>query len=153
MNANGINAESASSSGEELFTPKKAHNVALTNDPSLFGVQLHHRAVVVAAETGRALGGLVRATDGKKVINTMLSAKNHQRFQAAYATVLKAHMDALKKRERKDRKDKKGAKNEKKIVESGKKTVENKKSVPKIVARCRFLSETVWVHLDGAIYI
>eukprot|EP01018_Ginkgo_biloba_P015478 Gb_20640 [translate_table: standard] len=77
---------------------------------------------------------LVRATDGKKVISTTLSAKDHQRFQAAYATVLKAHMDALKKRERKDRKDKKGAENEKKIVGSGKKAVENKKSVPKTAA-------------------
>lgn len=36
-----------------------------------------------------------------------LSAKDHQRFQAAYATVLKAHMDALKKREKKDKKEKK----------------------------------------------
>ncbi len=33
-----------------------------------------------------------------------LSAKDHQRFQTSYATVLKAHMDALKKREKKDKK-------------------------------------------------
>ncbi|XP_043690606.1 signal recognition particle 14 kDa protein isoform X1 [Telopea speciosissima] len=47
---------------------------------------------------------LVRATDGKKTIATSVSAKDHQRFQASYATVLKAHMHALKKRERKDKK-------------------------------------------------
>ncbi|KAI5064156.1 hypothetical protein GOP47_0020826 [Adiantum capillus-veneris] len=52
---------------------------------------------------------LVRATDGKKNISAMLSAKDHQRFQMAYATVLKAHMDALKKREKKDKKEKKAA--------------------------------------------
>lgn len=33
-----------------------------------------------------------------------VGAKDHQRFQASYATILKAHMTALKKRERKDRK-------------------------------------------------
>ncbi|KAF5185171.1 Signal recognition particle protein [Thalictrum thalictroides] len=46
---------------------------------------------------------LIRATDGKKTISTSVSAKDHQRFQASYATVLKAHMHALKKRERKDK--------------------------------------------------
>ncbi|ONK72479.1 uncharacterized protein A4U43_C04F19860 [Asparagus officinalis] len=46
---------------------------------------------------------LVRATDGKKTISTSLSAKEHQKFQSSYATVLKAHMSALKKRERKDK--------------------------------------------------
>ncbi|GAB2289163.1 RNA-binding signal recognition particle subunit srp14 [Dionaea muscipula] len=46
---------------------------------------------------------LIRATDGKKKITTTVGAKDHQRFQASYATVLKAHMTALKKRERKDR--------------------------------------------------
>lgn len=35
--------------------------------------------------------------------------KDHQRFQASYATILKAHMTALKKRERKDRKKAAGA--------------------------------------------
>ena len=39
-------------------------------------------------------------------------AKDHQRFQASYATILKAHMTALKKRERKDKK--KGAEGDKK---------------------------------------
>ncbi|XVE84438.1 hypothetical protein DITRI_Ditri17bG0014200 [Diplodiscus trichospermus] len=47
---------------------------------------------------------LIRATDGKKTISTSVGAKDHQRFQASYATILKAHMTALKKRERKDRK-------------------------------------------------
>ncbi|OAY81812.1 signal recognition particle 14 kDa protein [Ananas comosus] len=47
---------------------------------------------------------LVRATDGKKTISTSLSAKDHQKFQASYALILKTHMSALKKRERKDKK-------------------------------------------------
>ncbi|KAL9342523.1 hypothetical protein Peur_028407 [Populus x canadensis] len=47
---------------------------------------------------------LIRATDGKKTISTSVGARDHQRFQASYATILKAHMTALKKRERKDKK-------------------------------------------------
>ncbi|KAJ4723660.1 Signal recognition particle 14 kDa protein [Melia azedarach] len=47
---------------------------------------------------------LIRATDGKQKISTTVGAKDHQRFQASYATLLKAHMAALKKRERKDKK-------------------------------------------------
>lgn len=47
---------------------------------------------------------LIRATDGKKTISTSVGVKDHQRFQASYATILKAHMTALKKRERKDKK-------------------------------------------------
>ncbi|KAG6406116.1 hypothetical protein SASPL_133713 [Salvia splendens] len=49
---------------------------------------------------------LIRATDGKKTISTMCSEvgpKDHQRFQSSYATILKARMTALKKRERKDK--------------------------------------------------
>ncbi|KAM7460914.1 hypothetical protein LguiA_029035 [Lonicera macranthoides] len=46
---------------------------------------------------------LVRATDGKKNISTLVGAKDHQKFQASYATILKARMTALKKRERKDK--------------------------------------------------
>eukprot|EP00246_Nothoceros_aenigmaticus_P008856 TRINITY_DN23_c0_g1_i1.p1 TRINITY_DN23_c0_g1~~TRINITY_DN23_c0_g1_i1.p1 ORF type:complete len:119 (-),score=21.74 TRINITY_DN23_c0_g1_i1:275-631(-) len=52
---------------------------------------------------------LVRASDGKRKISASLSPKDHQRFQMAYATVLRAHMDALKKREKKEKKDKKSA--------------------------------------------
>ncbi|CAN1772778.1 Signal recognition particle 14 kDa protein [Linum perenne] len=47
---------------------------------------------------------LIRATNGKNTISTTVSAKDHQKFQASYATILKAHMTALKKRERKDKK-------------------------------------------------
>ncbi|CAJ2655273.1 unnamed protein product [Trifolium pratense] len=47
---------------------------------------------------------LIRATDGKKTISASVGPKDHQRFQASYATILKAHMTALKKRERKDKK-------------------------------------------------
>ncbi|XP_028054080.1 signal recognition particle 14 kDa protein-like isoform X1 [Camellia sinensis] len=46
---------------------------------------------------------LIRATDGKKTILTLVGSKDHQRFQASYATILKARMTALKKRERKDK--------------------------------------------------
>ncbi|XP_047338940.1 signal recognition particle 14 kDa protein-like [Impatiens glandulifera] len=46
---------------------------------------------------------LVRATDGKKTISTSVGAKDHQRFQASYATILKARMTTLKKRDRKDK--------------------------------------------------
>jgi len=49
---------------------------------------------------------LVRATDGKKKISCSLTAKDHQRFQTSYATVLKAHMDSLKRKEKKDKKEK-----------------------------------------------
>ncbi|GAQ88874.1 signal recognition particle 14kDa family protein [Klebsormidium nitens] len=47
---------------------------------------------------------LIRATDGKKKISTAVSVKEVARFQTAYATVLKAHMDALKKKEKRDKK-------------------------------------------------
>ena len=33
-----------------------------------------------------------------------VSTKDHIRFQMSYATVLKAHMDALKKKEKKEKK-------------------------------------------------
>lgn len=39
--------------------------------------------------------------------------KDHQRFQSSYATILKARMTALKKRERKDKK--KAADSDKKV--------------------------------------
>ncbi|KAG5233325.1 signal recognition particle family protein [Salix suchowensis] len=61
---------------------------------------------------------LIRATDGKKSISTSVGARDHQRFQASYATILKAHMTALKKRERKDKK---------KVAEGDKKEGEAKK--------------------------
>ncbi|KAJ4763539.1 Signal recognition particle 14 kDa protein [Rhynchospora pubera] len=64
---------------------------------------------------------LVRATDGKKIISTLIAAKDQLKFQASYATVLRAHMDALKKRERKDRK---------KATEPAKKPDAPKKRVP-----------------------
>lgn len=44
---------------------------------------------------------LIRATDGKRKISTVVAAKDHVRFQDSYNTILKAHMDALKKREKK----------------------------------------------------
>ncbi|XP_051132137.1 signal recognition particle 14 kDa protein-like [Andrographis paniculata] len=62
---------------------------------------------------------LIRATDGKKNISTMVGPKEHQRFQSSYATILKARMTALKKRERKDKK---------KAADSDKKQDSKKKS-------------------------
>ncbi|XP_073047744.1 signal recognition particle 14 kDa protein [Primulina eburnea] len=46
---------------------------------------------------------LIRATNGKKTISTMVGPKDHLRFQSSYATILKARMTALKKRERKEK--------------------------------------------------
>lgn len=43
---------------------------------------------------------LIRATDGKKKISTSLSASEYMKFQASYALILRAQMDALKKREK-----------------------------------------------------
>ncbi|KAL1557226.1 RNA-binding signal recognition particle subunit srp14, variant 3 [Salvia divinorum] len=64
---------------------------------------------------------LIRATDGKKTISTMVSPKDHQRFQSSYATILKARMTALKKRERKDKR---------KTADSDKKQDQKKQSKP-----------------------
>lgn len=43
---------------------------------------------------------LIRASNGKKKISTIVSAKDINRFQMAYTSVLRANFDALKKRER-----------------------------------------------------
>lgn len=43
---------------------------------------------------------LIRATDGKKKITTEIGSKEQGRFQNSYSTILRAHMDALKKREK-----------------------------------------------------
>lgn len=50
---------------------------------------------------------LVRATNGKKKISTVVNTKDVNRFQQAYSSVLKASLDNLKKRERKTAKSKK----------------------------------------------
>eukprot|EP00252_Welwitschia_mirabilis_P026987 TRINITY_DN906_c0_g1_i3.p1 TRINITY_DN906_c0_g1~~TRINITY_DN906_c0_g1_i3.p1 ORF type:complete len:977 (-),score=235.62 TRINITY_DN906_c0_g1_i3:679-3609(-) len=50
----------AMSTGEEILKAIKSPSTPASVEPSLAGVRLHHRAVVVAAETGGALGGLVR---------------------------------------------------------------------------------------------
>ncbi|KVI08002.1 Signal recognition particle, SRP14 subunit [Cynara cardunculus var. scolymus] len=63
---------------------------------------------------------LVRATDGKKNISTLVGTKDHQRFQASYATILKARMTSLKKREKKDKR--KAADADKKQVVSKKRS-------------------------------
>lgn len=43
---------------------------------------------------------LIRATDGKRKISTTLPGKDCGKFQSSYSTILKAHMDSLKKREK-----------------------------------------------------
>ena len=47
---------------------------------------------------------LVRATDGKRKVSTVLAGKDLGRFQDSYQTILKAHMDSLKKRDRRQKK-------------------------------------------------
>ncbi|KAM7486719.1 hypothetical protein LguiA_002728 [Lonicera macranthoides] len=61
------------------------------------------RNKMASAEKAIEYRCLIRASDGKKTISTMVGAKDHQRFQASYATILKARMTSLKKRERKDK--------------------------------------------------
>lgn len=51
---------------------------------------------------------LVRATTDKRKIATVVTAKDQPRFQESYNTILKAHMDALKKREKKKGEKKEG---------------------------------------------
>lgn len=43
---------------------------------------------------------LVRATVGKRTISTVVSGREHAKFQQSYTTILKARMDGLKKREK-----------------------------------------------------
>ncbi|CAB3977357.1 Signal recognition particle 14 kDa [Paramuricea clavata] len=50
---------------------------------------------------------LIRATNGKKKISTVINSKDVNRFQQAYTSVLKGCLDNLKKRERKTAKSKK----------------------------------------------
>lgn len=71
---------------------------------------------------------LIRATDGKKTISTMVGPKDHQRFQASYAILLKARLTALKKRERKDKR--KAADSDKKMEKSKKKSAAPKAGGP-----------------------
>eukprot|EP00727_Mastigamoeba_balamuthi_P009937 m51a1_g5566 putative signal recognition particle 14 kda protein (121) ;mRNA; f:596226-596839 len=44
---------------------------------------------------------MFRVTNGKKKFSTLVRARESARFQLSYMTVLRAHMDGLKKRERK----------------------------------------------------
>nr|XP_020853301.1 signal recognition particle 14 kDa protein-like [Phascolarctos cinereus] len=46
---------------------------------------------------------LLRATDGKKKISTMVSSKEVNKFQTAYSNLLRANMDGLKKRDKKSK--------------------------------------------------
>ncbi|XP_006632517.1 signal recognition particle 14 kDa protein [Lepisosteus oculatus] len=46
---------------------------------------------------------LIRATDGKKKISTVVSTKEVIKFQMAYSNLLRAHMDGLKKKDKKSK--------------------------------------------------
>eukprot|EP00295_Goniomonas_pacifica_P012507 CAMPEP_0175877024 /NCGR_PEP_ID=MMETSP0107_2-20121207/40375_1 /TAXON_ID=195067 ORGANISM="Goniomonas pacifica, Strain CCMP1869" /NCGR_SAMPLE_ID=MMETSP0107_2 /ASSEMBLY_ACC=CAM_ASM_000203 /LENGTH=80 /DNA_ID=CAMNT_0017196297 /DNA_START=23 /DNA_END=265 /DNA_ORIENTATION=+ len=46
---------------------------------------------------------LVRAKCGKTRLSTHVPAKDQVRFQMHYSTILKGHMDALKKKEKKEK--------------------------------------------------
>lgn len=46
---------------------------------------------------------LLRATDGKRKISTVVSSKEVNKFQMAYSNLLRANMDGLKKRDKKNK--------------------------------------------------
>ncbi|TEA37956.1 hypothetical protein DBR06_SOUSAS30910010 [Sousa chinensis] len=46
---------------------------------------------------------LLRATDRKKKISTVVSSKEVNKFQMAYSNLLRANMDGLKKRDKKSK--------------------------------------------------
>uniref|UniRef100_A0A8C9EEG8 Signal recognition particle 14 kDa protein n=1 Tax=Phocoena sinus TaxID=42100 RepID=A0A8C9EEG8_PHOSS len=46
---------------------------------------------------------LLRATDWKKKISTVVSSKEVNKFQMAYSNLLRANMDGLKKRDKKSK--------------------------------------------------
>ncbi|KAI3432642.1 hypothetical protein D9Q98_004188 [Chlorella vulgaris] len=43
---------------------------------------------------------LVRATDGSKKLSTVVEGKDFARFHDSYSTIIRGHMDSLKKRVR-----------------------------------------------------
>ncbi|XP_012372009.1 signal recognition particle 14 kDa protein-like [Octodon degus] len=46
---------------------------------------------------------LLIATDGKKKVSTVVSSKEANKFQMAYSSLLRAKMDGLKKRDKKNK--------------------------------------------------
>ncbi|XP_058470500.1 signal recognition particle 14 kDa protein [Solea solea] len=46
---------------------------------------------------------LIRASEGKKKISTVISSKEVIKFQMAYSNLLRAHMDGLKKKDKKSK--------------------------------------------------
>ncbi|KAM8921334.1 signal recognition particle 14 kDa protein [Pelodytes ibericus] len=46
---------------------------------------------------------LLRATDGKRKISTVVSSKDVNKFQMAYSNLLRANMDGLKKKDKKSK--------------------------------------------------
>uniref|UniRef100_A0A3Q7GW97 Signal recognition particle 14 kDa protein n=1 Tax=Solanum lycopersicum TaxID=4081 RepID=A0A3Q7GW97_SOLLC len=118
----------------------KSNNVRLQPDPflneltSMFERTTEHASDKSKAQRNKMKTAgetlefkcLIRATDGKKNISTMVGAKDHQRFQASYAILLKARLTALKKRERKDKR--KATDSDKKMDISKKKSAAAKAS-------------------------
>ncbi|XP_049625355.1 signal recognition particle 14 kDa protein-like [Suncus etruscus] len=49
---------------------------------------------------------LLRATDGKRKISTVVSSKEMNKFQMAYSNLLRANMEGLKKRDKKNKRKK-----------------------------------------------
>ncbi|XP_056400984.1 signal recognition particle 14 kDa protein isoform X1 [Hyla sarda] len=52
---------------------------------------------------------LLRATDGKRKISTVVSSKDVNKFQMAYSNLLRANMDGLKKKDKKSKTKKSSA--------------------------------------------
>ncbi|KAL4446371.1 hypothetical protein ABPG77_003178 [Micractinium sp. CCAP 211/92] len=44
---------------------------------------------------------LVRATDGRRKLSTVVKGADLAKFQESFTTIMRAHMDSLKKRDRK----------------------------------------------------
>ncbi|XP_053569272.1 signal recognition particle 14 kDa protein-like [Bombina bombina] len=52
---------------------------------------------------------LLRATDGKRKISTVVSSKDVNKFQMSYSNLLRANMDGLKKKDKKSKNRKSSA--------------------------------------------
>jgi signal recognition particle subunit SRP14 len=77
---------------------KAAGSVWITMKRSDQRPRLRARAKAGAPPPVTELRCLLRATDGKRKISTSLGAAEYAKFQASYALILRAQMDALKKR-------------------------------------------------------
>ncbi|CAK8687129.1 signal recognition particle 14 kDa protein-like [Clavelina lepadiformis] len=67
--------------------------------------KINVKVKVQPSATGEGLC-LIRATNGKKKLSTVVNAKDINRFQMAYTSVLRANLDGLKKHGKKKAKTK-----------------------------------------------